>query len=246
MREWLTAGIKALLIICILFLSIFGLAAWYMPDDPGLAEWVFRILFPSAAIGTAAALWLAGNRRSQVTDYMWQNHGNAYFTRNGFSFYIEPTVKDRTAFLRVYFQNQYNQFCKARIRLTPVRFWWGSKRNLGPFEMTIHCQGAEYNTAECPIQIPPQYQGRHHRFHIRCSVQYPNGYGKRLIYRKGIEVDDAVQSLLRQIVTIAVMIILLPLMLLIIFSRPAGIVLYLPDPEVLSPNDYIRPGGSAV
>ena len=94
--------------------------------------------------------------------------------------------------------------------------------------MNLSTKGAEYSTIKVPIVIPEKYQGQSHKFDIRASVKYPDGYGQQLIYRKGMKVGDLTQSVLRTIATAAITVALLPLVIIVIFTHPAGLTFALP------------------
>ena len=180
MRE----ALKVLCVVVFMFATPAAAVAWTDPQ-PTLTVWMVRCACPVLSILSIAGFLKIHFRLDKAPDYLRQQFGT-YFNRGGLCFDLQATAAGGVCYLDVYFQNQQDQPCLARIAIRPARGFFLNRANLDTIAIEIHCEPAAYGVARVAIPVPANLQGKRQSFEVGASVEYPQGKGKTLRFHDGI------------------------------------------------------------
>jgi hypothetical protein len=130
-----------------------------------------------------------GMALDQLPDKLAETVGEKYLERAGLCFAFAPIAVDGRCWMRIFFQNRYENACRARIVLQPPRKSFSLGRiDMPGIDVDIFCDGGAFGLCGFNWAVPAKRQGRKLAFEVAAEATYPNGQGKRLRSRKGIEV----------------------------------------------------------
>jgi len=173
----------------VLAVSIFGsIGVWTVPRASN-AIWGWRIGFAIAILVTGFIWYRAANRKENFPDLLAQAiHSYSYFERDGLCFAPVIHAVQGICWISIYFQNRYANPCTCRIRmLPPPRSFWFGRHDLPPINAELYCPSGAFGVTRFPYPVPQRYQGRHLRFEVFGSTDYPQGKGNMLRFREGIQ-----------------------------------------------------------
>lgn len=176
--------IKSVCVIVIVVASSVAGVAWI--DDGWGPIWkTLRIACPAVAL-LALALFLKLHLRPDIAyDYL-RELGGSYFNRGGLCFLANVTAEGETAYLNIYFQNQYEGSCQGRISVRPGRGFWMKRPKVAPVTVEVDCGSGAFGRASQAIAIPHEIQGKTLRFEVGACAKYPKGRGRRLRFHDGV------------------------------------------------------------
>lgn len=158
--------------------------AW-MIDRPDSFVWSIRIGGAVTAILGFGLFLMVCLRRDIANDYL-RSVTRTYYNRDGFCFAPVVMIEGGTAWMKVYFQSQYDKPTVARVALRPARGIFMTRAPIDPMEFEVECPPAGFGVARIPFPIPRELQGRHQSFEIGASIQYPEGKGLRIRFNEGV------------------------------------------------------------
>lgn len=157
----------------------------FLMDRPTPTSWLVGVSASLVFLLSLGVLLKVHLRRDIVPDYLKASTGD-YFNRDGFCFAISPALVDGICYLEVFFQNQYDHPCLARLALRPAAGFWLTRPEGDTITFDIQCAPAAFGVARLPIPLPKAVQGQRNSFEVGASVYYPQGKGRRLRFRDGI------------------------------------------------------------
>jgi len=165
--------------------SFFVSAITWASDRPDGATWACRLGGAAAAMLALVAFLTMHFRADLVHDYLRDVDPN-YFNRDGFCFAPCVATVNGIAYLLIYFQNQRDRPCIARIALRPARGFFMNRAPIQTIIYQVECEPAAFGVARISLPIPRPLQGKRQSFDVGASVRYPAGKGKQLRFRDGI------------------------------------------------------------
>lgn len=207
----------------VIFFGCIGAVTWLV-DPPQGETWQYKVRWISLALivlPTVLLVW-ASRRKDKAPDFLRQHFGT-YFERDGFCFVVRPEVKDGVCQLSVYFQNRYENSCRASVLLSPSSFFFKSNEPIQTLTFGVECEGASFGRIYAPWPVPAGSQGKVASLDVAASVQYPQGRGQLLRYRDGLRVGAASADFWREGLVLAG-----ALTGAIVISRPARMKFTLP------------------
>jgi hypothetical protein len=137
--------------------------------------------------------WWIRNRKDLAPDFF--AGVPQFFEKDGFAFLVGTEVVDNTCHLLVTFQNRYERPCKASIVVRTSERLLAPQRHLPDAKISISCGQAAFGKASIPWAIPAALQGRNVLVDVTARTNYPQGRGRMLRYRVGLEVGTAPGSI---------------------------------------------------
>jgi len=174
---------KAVLAFVLILSIAAALFAWIF-ENPGPTGWGFRIGAPVVGVLAIAALMALQFRRDAAPDYLHQI-SKTYFNVDGFCFAIKAEAHEGTCRILAYFQNQYENPCKAEIELVPLPGFFLTAAKVDTLRFEIPCEGAGYGVAAQLIAVPRALQQKSQIYNVGAVAEYPGGKGRRLRFRDG-------------------------------------------------------------
>jgi hypothetical protein len=169
----------------VLFIGIIATITAWLLDKPGSVMWGVRIGAPIAS-GLAVGLLLKAHNRADLAPDFLRKIGGNYFNRGGFCFACNAVSIDGICYLVAYFQNQYDQPCKGRIALRPVRGFFMRRPKIEMVTFEIDCEPGAFGFARIPVPLSKEFHGKRQSFEVGASVDYPQGKGRKLRFQDGI------------------------------------------------------------
>jgi len=185
--------LKSVLGMLVILGGIGGIT-WLMQANPG-ETWIWWWRVGSAlSVGIPSILLIReAFRKDLAPDYLHQLMGD-YFERNGFCFAACLENADQGCQLELYFQNQYEGFCKAVVWLVPTKDVFVDRSGLGEKKFEIDCGPGAFGKVTEDISVPSQLKGETTRWDVTANVEYPQGRGRLLRYRNGMRVSASRES----------------------------------------------------
>lgn len=181
-------------------LAFCGLAILVCSLDRPRSGWWFWA-WVVAAVVCVGLMWWVWFRPDLAPDVLAEMGVN-YFEREGLCFALLPLVEERRCRLVVFYQNRYATPCEATILIRPVAK--GGGVNLAPLRFSIRCEGSGGGQETAPWPIPEHYQGKPSRLRVGADVDYPEGRGRMVRFKDGMQVgsvEDLENNLMESLVT---------------------------------------------
>lgn len=186
-RRQLGESIKAVLaLVCILLLGL--LFAGWVDDRPNAVTWALRTLPVLGLLAIFWAYWKIDHRSDLAPDFLRQAAGD-YVNRDGFCFAVAAESAAGVCYLRMLFQNQFAQPCRAKLAVRIVRF--AGRRLPAATTSEIACPGGGYGVVTMPLAVPKKFQGKSATLDVGADVEYPGGKGQRLRFYEGVRLDQS-------------------------------------------------------
>jgi hypothetical protein len=213
--------------VCALIIIIGAIAtsiAW-MLDRSDATMWGVRIGAPVLALLALALIVKLNSRVDRAHDYLRERCGT-YFNRDGFCFAIVVSAVNETAYMEVWYSNQFDQPSVGKIAVRPARGFWMGRAKIEAMTFRIENAPATFGVARVAIPIPNNLQGKRQTFEVGGSVQYPQGKGRRLRFHDGVflRTNEAFADSFTTALTIAG-----AAAGVIVLSRPATVKIDLPN-----------------
>lgn len=161
-----------------------------------------RVGFTATALGAFGLLVWSMRRRDKAPDFL-KKIAPSHFERTGFCFTIGSRVDKGVAFIEIHFQNRYERASRAQVVLQPARGFFLNRPNLGTLTVEIECAGGGFGVTSVPWGIAKKFQGKKQSLDVGAKVTYPNGRGKMIRYRGGMQVGNASVDMWKGILTVA-------------------------------------------
>ncbi len=156
-----------------------------MIDRPDALVWSFLIGGVVTAILGSGLFLRLYFRRDIACDYL-RSVNSTYFNCDGFCLATEVTIEGGVAWMKTYFQSQYDKPSVARVALRPARGIFMRRAPIDPMVFEVECPPAGFGVTRIAFPIPHELQGRHQSFEIGASIQYPEGKGLRIRFNEGV------------------------------------------------------------
>jgi hypothetical protein len=159
--------------------------------EPGI--WWVRIITSGMLLSLIFVYWWIRNRKDMAPDFF--AGVPQFFEKNGFAFLVGTEVVDNTCYLLVTFQNRYQRACEASVLVRTSERLLAPQRHLPDARISISCGPAAFGKVCIPWPIPARLQGKNVLVDVTARTKYPQGRGKMLRYRVGLEVGTAPGSI---------------------------------------------------
>jgi hypothetical protein len=146
-----------------------------------------RVITPGITVAAFAALLWSVLRRDRLPDLL-RIASRDVFECDGLSFAVVVVDLGRVCELRVYYQNRYENPCRARLVIRPARGFLLARPELETITLTIECPGAVFGVARMPYGVPNEIQGKKQSLDLAGEVEYPDGRGRMLRFLGGVRV----------------------------------------------------------
>lgn len=149
-------SIKAVCGLVIMVSIIIGVIVW-LDNPPNEITGKLRIWTIVAAAVSLTVIGLLSLRRDEAPDFLYRISPR-YFLKNGFGFILSAEEHDGICLMCVHYQNQHENFCKARVAFQPVP---KSSKSPTPEVVTtvIECPPAGFGIVRIPYPVPESLQG---------------------------------------------------------------------------------------
>jgi hypothetical protein len=164
------------------FLAGMPAMLWFaaMPRERNSLTWVFvaagTMLF---ALAVYKMIRLERKEVDEAPDFLTPMFGK-FFERDGFCFAPVFVDEQGEGMLMLYYQSRYLNPSNATVALHP-------KAALDPIRIDIPCGPAEFGVVRLPIRIPTSAQGRNVKFTVGAAAHYPQGRGRTVRFKGGLE-----------------------------------------------------------
>jgi hypothetical protein len=189
---------KSVLALMMIIGMVGSVMAWMMDG----AAWQPKAAFPALAIGSLGILVWSLTRKDKFPDLLRKTCG-AYFERDGFCFAILPAATKGEGRLDIYFQNRYENPCRAQVAIRPSQQFFLNRRPIEMLTIEIECEGAAFGVARVPWAVPKKLQGKRQSFDVGAHVEYPSGRGKMIRFRDGLRVGTAKRDIWSGLLTMS-------------------------------------------
>lgn len=169
----------ALLRLCIFKTNIPSTLLWEIRG--GLAVMALGSLF--------GCVWRPRRGPETLVDHLAQITPG-YFERDGLCFAFAPAFEENgRCVMNVFFQNRYSGASQARLLLTPPKSFLG-KRVVEPVDVAFPCEGGAFGVLRMYWDVPDHAEGTEVKFSVKADVGYPEGRGRELRFREGVQASS--------------------------------------------------------
>ena len=170
-------------------IGLIGCVTW-LPDIPGTWHRTARWIALAMVLLPIPVLVWANKRSEKAPEFLWKL-GATPFERDGFCFLIVPEKHENKPCLTIHYQNQYGGRCEATVGIGTTWTLFSKYPNIKGFSVGLKLQPGEYGFATFAVPFPPNIKGKTASLDVSASVKYPDGRGKLLRFRNGLEVGAA-------------------------------------------------------
>jgi hypothetical protein len=183
------------------------------------------------ALGSLGLILWSLFRRDKAPDFLKKVGGPA-LEHDGFCFkLIVNPVKGR-CYLDVHFQSRYERPSRARVVLQPSKGFFLTRPGLTSMTVEMECPAGGYGVTSVPWPVAKAFQGNAQWLDVGADVIYPEGKGKMIRYRGGMQVGGTGTEAWKTILTVSA-----ALAGAIVISRPAKVKLKFPTDVEESVDD---------
>lgn len=177
---------EALKLACVIALlaALPATAVVWLDDRPDEVAWAVRFLAPAISTAALVVFLKIHFRRDEAPDFL-RDSGN-YFTSGGLGFIPVFGVEGRRLLVRVWFQNQYERSCTAKVAFRPARGFFMGRGPLEPFLLEFDCKEGGFGYAEQVVPVPRELFGKRLTLELGASVRFPDGRGRQLRFHTGM------------------------------------------------------------
>jgi hypothetical protein len=161
-------------------------------------------------------------RRDKVPDFLKKVPGKS-LERDGFCFKVLANPVKGRCYLDLYFQSRYERPSRAIVVLQPSKGFFLMRPGLASMTVEIDCPAGGYGMTSVPWPVAKKFQGKARWLDVGADVLYPEGRGKMIRYRGGLQVRTAGRDTWRAIITVAG-----AMGGMIVLSKPAKVKLRFP------------------
>jgi hypothetical protein len=174
------------------------------------------------AIGSLGLLIWSLFRRDKVPDFLKKVPGRM-LERDGFCFKVLASSVKGRCYLDLHFQSRHERPSRAIIVLLPTKDLFLLRPGVASMTVEIECPAGGYGMTSVPWPVAKKAQGKARWIDVGADVVYPEGRGKMIRYRGGLQVRTAGRDTWRAIMTVAG-----AMGGIIVLSRPARVKLRFP------------------
>jgi hypothetical protein len=176
----------------------------------------------SLMFGSLGILLWSLFRRDKAPDFLKTIPGRM-LERDGFCFKVVVNALKGTCYLDLHFQSRYARPTRAMVVFQPSEGFFLVRPGLASMTVEIECPAGSYGVTSLPWPVGKKFQGKSQSLDVGAKVQYPQGRGKMIRYRGGLQVGRAGFDTWRVILTVAA-----ALGGVVVLSKPAKVKLKLP------------------
>ncbi len=180
------------------------------------------------AIGSLGLLIWSLFRRDKAPDFLKAVPGKM-LERDGFCFKLLANPVKGRCYLDLYFQSRYEGPSRAIVVLVPTKDIFVLRPGVASMTVEIECPAGGYGMTSVPWPVARKAQGKSRWIDVGADVAYPEGRGKMIRYRGGLQVRTAGNDALRTAAAVmAVLTVGLAMGGAVVMMRPARVKLRFP------------------
>ena len=141
-------------------------------------------------LGSLGLLLWSLFRRDKAPDHLKQIPGKL-LERDGFCFKVLAKPVKGRCYLDLYFQSRYERPCRAIVVLQPSKGFFLMRPGLASMTVDIDCPAGGFGVTSVPWPVAKKFQGKAQRLDVGADVQYPEGRGRMIRYRGGVQLRTA-------------------------------------------------------
>jgi len=141
-------------------------------------------------------------RRDKAPDFL-KKLGGPLLERDGFCFKLIASAVQGRCYLDLHFQSRYERPSRAMVVLQPSKGFFLVRPGLASITVGIECPAGGYGITRVPWPVAKKFQGKAQSLDVGADVIYPEGRGKMIRYRGGVQVRTAGRDTWRTVVTLA-------------------------------------------
>lgn len=141
-------------------------------------------------IGSLGLLLWSLFRRDKAPDYL-KKVGGSLLERDGFCFKVLANSVKGRCYLDLHFQSRYERPSRAMVVLQPSKGFFLVRPGLASMTVEIECPTGGYGVTSVPWPVGKKFQGKTQSLDVGADVFYPEGRGKMIRYRGGLQVGTA-------------------------------------------------------
>jgi len=165
----------------------FGAAFAWVTTPITTTVWTVRIITGGiAATGLGLLIWGAV-RKDFAPDWI-RSFGGTILERSGFQFLPIPTVVNENFCFRLWYQNRHENPCAVRVLLAPEKTFLLKTPKVGPVLCAFEIAPAGFGFVLIPVNAEPAFQGKKVSFRVHAHAKWPDGKGRLLRFRDGLNV----------------------------------------------------------
>ena len=194
----MSESVQAVLAL-LMIVGMLGSVLVFMNDR---VNWPAFSVMVSLTVGSLGLLLWSLFRRDKAPDGLKPIPGRA-FERDGFCFkLVAGSVKGR-CHLDLHFQSRYEWPSQAMVVLQPSKGFFLVRPGLASMTVEIDCPAGGYGVTRVPWPVAKKFQGKTRSLDVGADVFYPEGKGRMIRYRGGLQVRTAGFDKWRVIATVA-------------------------------------------
>jgi hypothetical protein len=168
----------------LMIVGVFGSIMVFVNDR---VNWsVFSGLL-TLAIGSLGLLLWSLFRRDKAPDFLKSIQGRL-LERDHFCFKVIANPVKGRCYLDLHFQSRYERPSRAMVVLQPSKGFFLTRPDVAGMTVEIECPAGGYGVTSVPWPIAKTFQGKTQLLDVGADVRYPEGKGKMIRFRGGLQV----------------------------------------------------------
>jgi hypothetical protein len=141
-------------------------------------------------------------RRDKAPDFLKKVPGRL-LERDGFCFKVLANPVKGRCYLDLHFQSRYERPSRAIVVLQATKDLFVLRPGVASMTVEIECPAGGYGMTSVPWPVARKAQGKARWLDVAADVAYPEGRGKMIRYRGGLQVGKAGRDTWKAIITVA-------------------------------------------
>lgn len=156
-------------------------------------EKISALIMASGIFPIGCAL-LMQSQKDEVPDFI-RMHGLSHYYYYGLYFAFKPQEINGRLVMRIFFQNGYDAALNVTMLCQSPLVLFFIDSNLDPIMLEMTLPPGCFATADIPVAIPVELQGKKISYELSVRLCFPQENGKRILHRRGIHVRNSAIAL---------------------------------------------------
>ena len=194
----MSESVQAVLAL-LMIIGMIGSVIVFMSDR---VNWAVFSGMLTLMLGSLGLLLWSLFRRDKAPDYLKSVPG-PMLERDGLCFKMLISSVKKRCYVDLHFQSRYERPSRAMVLLQPSKGFFLVRPGLESMTVEIECPAGGYGVTSVPWPVAKKFQGKTQSLDVGADVFYPEGRGKMIRYRGGLQVGTAGFDTWRAILTVA-------------------------------------------
>ncbi len=182
-----------------LIIGVLGSIMVFMNDR---VNWTAFSGMVALAVGSLGLLLWSLFRRDKAPDFLKKIQGRL-LERDSLCFKVIANPVKGRCYLDLHFQNRYERPSQAMVVLQPSKGFFLTRPDVAGMTVEIECPAGGYGVTSVPWPIAKKFQGKTQLLDVGADVRYPEGKGRMIRFRGGLQVNSAGRDVWRTVITVA-------------------------------------------